>query len=310
MQTIVGAGLSGLIAAHSWRVADIFEERAHPGENHKALLRFRTNEVAVLTGIPFRAVTVRKGIWDHELRTFVKPSIQLANAYSKKVIGRVVNDRSIWNLEPVERFIAPEDFYDQLLSHVGNRVAWGQSFNLRGTSPDNPAVVTAPLPSILNALDITLDIGFRCAPITVRRYRIPDCDVYQTVYVPDERLNLYRMSITGSMLIMESIQREVQHHTDPAVELQQAVHAFGLGDNKLRIVTLDEHTQRFGKIAPIDNALRRGMLARLSQEHGIFTLGRFATWRNSLLDDLPKDIGVIRDLIANDTYATRLMAAR
>jgi hypothetical protein len=35
----------------------------------------------------------------------------------------------------------------------------------------------------------------------------------------------------------------------------------------------------------------------LTEEHNIYSLGRFATWRQLLLDDLVKDIGVIEKLI-------------
>lgn len=52
---IVGAGLSGLIAACKFPQASVFE--ASPSEKpagHQALLRFRNESVSRITGIPFK----------------------------------------------------------------------------------------------------------------------------------------------------------------------------------------------------------------------------------------------------------------
>ena len=58
---IVGTGLSGLIAAHIWPNANVFELSPSPIEQHKALLRFRSDVVSQVTGIEFKRVKVRKG---------------------------------------------------------------------------------------------------------------------------------------------------------------------------------------------------------------------------------------------------------
>ena len=57
---IVGAGLTGLIAAHAWPQALVVEAVSGPTGSHHALLRFRSDAVARLTGVEFRRVTVRK----------------------------------------------------------------------------------------------------------------------------------------------------------------------------------------------------------------------------------------------------------
>lgn len=287
---IIGAGLSGLIAAHAWPRAQVFESSPAPEQGHKALLRFRTDKVSALTGIPFRRVQVRKGVWSQG--AFVQPNIALANAYSIKCLGRLSGERSVWNVDPVERFIVPDNFYAQLIEHVGARITWNSPVelaSLRG-NPENPIVSTVPLDAMCAALGVAAPEMHRAA-ITVSRFRIKDCDVHQTVYFPDATTDVYRASITGDVLIVESM------HPVWSAELADVSEAFGLRSDKL--VVLGEHRQNFGKIAPIDARLRKELLFQLTSEHGIFSLGRFAQHRNILLDDVVHDIEVIKGLIFN-----------
>lgn len=302
---IAGAGLAGLLAAHAWPQAAVFEASSEPRAHHKALLRFRSDAVARLIGIDFKAVTVRKGIWIDG--GFVPPSIRVANMYSKKVLGSLEADRSIWNIDPVERFIAPENLYEQMIEAVGPRIRWGTPFDFADQSqcPGAPLINTAPLPIVLNALAEHLKvtdpapIDFRRAPIKVQRFRVPKAAVYQTIYFPQPGMPIYRASITGDLLIVESMadaQINEWHLQDNVVP------AFSL-DHLERLETVE---QKYGKIAPLDPSVRKALLHRLTVKHGIFSLGRFATWRNVLLDDVVDDITVIRKLLRSSEYEHRL----
>lgn len=297
---IVGAGLAGLIAGHAWPQARIFESSAEPKVEHKALLRFRSDAVARLTGIEFRQVTVRKGIWFQG--KFVGPSIGVANLYARKVTGALTGDRSIWNLEPVQRWIAPETLYEELIANVGNRITWDCPFDFVGE--ERPIVSTAPLPTVLNAFNPGLarcPFKFERAAIKVERFRVPQADVFQTVYFPSDQMSAYRASITGSMLIVESMP-EINRNSLERVEI---LRAFGLYDAE----PIDNTIQKYGKIVPLDDAMRRAMLHGLTKDHGIFSLGRFATWRNVLLDDVVQDIAVIRRLLKASPYERALHAS-
>jgi len=295
---IIGAGLSGLIAAHAFPNVPIIEASERP-EPHRALLRFRTENVSHLTGIAFRKVLVRKGIWSRG--AFVAPTIARANNYSAKVIGRVVGDRSIWNLDAVERYVAPEDFQERLLDHVGLRVTFRAEDDLRG---DKPFISTAPMPAVLNALDIQHGLEFVRSPIDVRRYRVPNCDAHQTVYFPDADTSLYRASITGDVLIVESI---ASSSFDPVEAAALVGGAFGIftGDCE----PLGRVSQEYGKIVSLPDAQRRALMFDLTSKHGLYSLGRFAQWRNILLDDVVNDIRVIKKLLASDNYELRKAAS-
>lgn len=290
--TIVGAGLAGLLAAHAWPGAAVLELAAAPAMLHKAVLRFRTENVARLTGIDFRRVRVHKGIW-HE-GAFHAPNVMLANLYAEKVIGRLAGDRSIWNIEPVDRFIAPDTFYEQMIDAVGHRITWNCVVDFSG---NEQYISTAPLNSTLDALGTTPNVKFERAPITVVRGKIPGADVFQTVYFPGGLSPMYRASITGDNLIIEAKFTEGFDGWLPRA-LNEVQKAFGIRG----IVVADKVTQKYGKIAPADDAVRKQILFELTQKRNIFSLGRFATWRNILLDDVVDDIQVLKRLMRADSY--------
>ena len=298
---IIGAGLAGLLAAHAWPGAEVLEADTEPRAAHRALLRFRSTAVAELVGIEFRGVTVRKGIWME--KQFAAPNIQLANYYAQKVTGSFSGDRSIWDLEPVQRFIAPEDLYEQLIQTVNSRIHWATRADFSNRSRlSDPIVNTSPLPLVLKSSGVEADgLNFQRASIRVKRFRLKNADVFQTVYFPDPELALYRASVSGSLLICES----TAANTDLSDSLSDAFDAFGIQSCPKLIDSTD---QRFGKIVPIPTPQRQALLHRLTAEHAIFSLGRFATWRNILLDDVVQDIGVIRRLIKASGYERALFA--
>lgn len=288
---IIGAGLAGLIAAQIFPNHTILEARSEPSPQHRALLRFRSDIISKLTGIPFRRVMVRKGIWFHGWH---EPTITLANAYSRKVLGRLV-DRSVWDVEPVTRWIAPETFYEQLIDSLDNRIHWNTKYEY--DADEHTAISTAPLPTVLSTLNISAKVKFNRAQITVERFRVPRCNVYQTIYFPDPEYSMYRASITGDLLIVE-------HVDEPDGNWSALNLAFGIDGAE----PLDTVQQPFGKIAPIDETARHSLISKLTTDHNIYSLGRFATWRNILLDDVVEDVRVIRRLINATDYERRLYA--
>lgn len=294
---IIGAGLAGLLAGNLFPLAEIIEAGPASQMSHKAVLRFRSKAVGDAVGIDFREVTVHKGLWmDGQ---FVQPSILLANRYSRKVIGKLA-DRSVWNLEPSKRFIAPEDFVHQLGQRCHTRVRWDTPIS--SFPPDEPCISTIPMSLTTKMVNAPTAPDFKFAQIVVMRWKVKNSDVFQTVYFPDPDLNLYRASITGDLLIAEFM-----YAPDTNEQINENVmSAFGLTMDDVE--PIDSTKQRFGKISPIDDAWRRGFIFRLTRDHDIYSLGRFATWRNILLDDVLKDIYVIKKLLNTDPYAARIIA--
>lgn len=307
---IIGAGLAGLIAGYSFPGVPIFEAAPRGAAPHRALLRFRSDAVSRLTGIPFRKVRVRKGIWSDG--AFRAPDVRLANLYARKCLDRVVGERSIWSMEPVDRWVAPESLIEQMTEASISRIAFGLPYDFTDSRAAQPVISTAPLALALDALALapTEKPTLARAPIWTRRYRVPLADAHQTVYFPDHSMSTYRASITGDLLILEL--RNDLEADDVMTELAQVCNAMGLDDEE--IDPIDASEQRYGKIIPLGDDERRGWLAQLTIRAGIYSLGRFATWRNVLLDDVVMDAEVIRRMLrssgATNFHALRASAGR
>lgn len=303
---IVGAGLAGLLAAHAWPHSPVFEARG-PSEQagHRAVLRFRTDAASHLTGIPFKRVKVRKSIWFDGRE--VAPSVRMGNLYSLKVLGRVAPDRSIWNVDQEIRFIAPSDFYEQLVAGVASRIQWDSPFNFKAL--DGRVINTAPLPIVLTQLGIDVPKSKLAAQkITVLRMHIEGVEAYQTIYFPEQGSSLYRASLEGDQLIVEIAGEHAPASAAIDIAQQEARAAFGLSG--MPYTFTDYAVQPLGKIEGLPDDERKALLFKLTSEHGVYSLGRFATWRNVLLDNVIDDISAIKRLLATDRYGLRQHAAR
>lgn len=288
---IFGAGLAGLLAGCHFQRATIYEAGDSDTVNHKAVLRFRTSAVGDSVGIDFRKVRVYKNLWDGKP---VAPSIQYANWYSQKVIGKLA-DRSIWNLDAVDRFIAPDDFIGQLAERCADRIVWNHKVTdediAKAKASTEHIVSTLPMSLMVRFTGKPCDQEFKSEKITVRRWRIPNADVFQTVYFPSLETSLYRASITGDLLIAEYADEADDYDFFPA---------FGISESMCE--PIEKVSQRFGKIAKIDDVWRKQFIYDLTTTYGIYSLGRFGTWRNLLLDDVLKDIYVLKKLMKGSAY--------
>lgn len=317
---ILGAGLAGCIAGHMFPGSMILERgTADQVGSHKALLRFRSGVISRITGIPFRKVQVHKNVVYGEstwgASQFVP--IDLQNMYSRKVTGGL-SSRSIWDLQPVERYVAPEDFHARMVKQLNIKFSWeAQHISRLGIyikdhsegweREENDAVIsTLPLPVMLGLTHITRQLvdekTFMRLPISVQRWKIKNCDLYQTIYFPDPNIDIYRASITGDTLIVEAMGPKFTN----LIEIGEIVlKAFDLTWDDLE-PNGEVNRQEYGKIVSLADDARHNILMELTQQYCIYSLGRFATWRNILLDDLPQDADRIRSLMAMSEYRRNL----
>lgn len=301
---IIGAGLSGLLAASVFPTAHVIERQTEAEYTpHSALLRFRSPAVGEAIGIPFRQVRVYKAIWSgFGFTSTVTPSV--ANAYAQKVSGRIL-PRSIWDLSPVDRFLAPPDMIPRLLEACRPRISWGcpVTADTFARFDGLPVISTIPMPVLAKMLlpsgfiePVDWEAKFSFKAITALQLRIPDCEAYQTIYYPDSATNVYRASLTGDILIVEAIGDVLL--TDD--ELNEVFVSFNIPINAPEMLT--STSRKFGKIAPCDEGLRRQLIVHFTQQFGIYSAGRYAIWRNILMDDLLHDLHVIRRLLVSGEY--------
>ena len=122
-----------------------------------------------------------------------------------------------------------------------------------------------------------------------------DISVNQTIYYPDLKDPYYRASLLGNKLILEYNQEPWQAPEDV---LSVLMNDFGINS---KIKNLNVKKQKFGKISAIDDNLRKEFLYYLTREFNVYSLGRFATWKQIILDDVVDDAGKIMKLINVET---------
>jgi NAD(P)-binding Rossmann-like domain len=281
---ILGAGMSGLLAANILRRHDItiIEKQSELPNNHHAVLRFRTPEVGNILGIPFKKVNM--------IKTHVPYVNVVADSlsYSRKTTGQYLSNRSIIEGTVIaERYIAPPDLIAQMAQNVNINY---DSFEYTDKLPH---ISTIPMPMLMNILDYPHVINFKSMPGIVFTGRILDCDAYVSVLFPGPDVPYSRATITGDNLIVEFPNlRELPDTPD----LAHVYYSLGLHD----CVILDgafKH-QDFFKIIEIDDSERKKFMRWATVNFNIYSLGRYSTWRPKLLlDDLIQDVRKIESWI-------------
>lgn len=294
--------MAGLLAGYMMRdeLESVYESQAEIPNNHSAVLRFKRSVVGDTLNIPFRKVSVLKAVQHH-----ANP-VADAMTYSKKVAGKF-NMRSIIDAHSqsgiVERYIAPDDLIPQMVERVGaENIMTGYSVtkdDLEHWRKRGDVIIsTMPMKSLIELLGLEVDTSvFNHRMIYTINVRLKNCDAYFTLYCPDPQVPFYRISMTGDNLIAESASGIMKTIESYAPFIYQAT---GIDlRNEIIIDDADINRQPFAKISHIPERLRCDTIMRLTDEFGIYSLGRYATWRPGLLlDDIVNDIYVIRKMIA------------
>ena len=312
---IIGAGMAGLVAAHvlrRWEPA-VWEAQPALPDNHGALLRFRTDAVAHATGIPFKKVNVQKAVmWGGRLWQDFCP-LPAQNAYAVKVSGKATG-RSIRDLSAGDRYIAPPDFLAQLAR--GANITFGQRVTAEHIYPNAPIplISTIPMPLLMGMVSWPDKPEFPHRPIWSFSADLPSwVDLYQTLYYPSPDTPYYRASITGRRLILEYSESEAPDARDCLEDLKAVVVHFGLGgyDAADELTDVRLTRQEYGKLLATDDAARRNFIVQMTDRFNVYSVGRFATWRQILLDDVVNDCAVVNRFITErSAYGRRLATVR
>lgn len=302
MTIVVGAGMAGLLAAAMLRsdCHGVIEAQPETPNNHSAVLRFRSDVVGNVLNIPFKKVQVLRAVvgWRNPVAD--------ALAYSHKATGSYTL-RSITSTSPapVDRYIAPPDLISEMLKRVSSSVSFGVSLTnhlLAGDLRGCPIISTIPMAVLMEILGWTKvrNFDFR-AGINVR-FNVPGLDAYCSLYVPNPAERISRVSVTGDEVVAECYGGEHPKLSDTIITCFTLL---GLPGNLLApahySATMRE--QPYGKILPYDEDDRKKFIMWASEKFGIYSLGRYATWRPGLLlDDVVNDVRVISKMIRSGRY--------
>ena len=309
--TIVGAGLSGLIAGAMLRdrLDCIIETRKAVPNRTDTLLRFRNLNVAEALNVEFQEVEVVRDVQPTFTVSTYANAVSNAIAYSKKTLGEYHVNRSIVNIDPrpVKRYIAPPDLVDRLVKMIGeDRIVLSETFNPQTSRQKGPIISTIPMDETLGLFGIAYEPGtFRRKPMTYISGRVPNCNAYATVYLPDPFEYASRVSVTGDQYQIEIPGYWGEGKDKSGLTTKQFVSA-NLRKIGINIELPDVSAMRmspYGKIANIPNSTRLQAITALTDKFGVYVLGRYATWRPGLLlDDIPQDVRLIGRMIENDPY--------
>lgn len=289
-------------------------------QTHFALLRFKTKAIEQETGIKLEEVEIKKGIYA-DGKIFNESNIKFDNFYSKKVTGKI-QKRSIGNLSTGKRYTPPVDFFDQLIKKCKKldiKITNDADIDLKLTTreiinkPSTHFISTLPMPKLYKMVH-NEDVEFEFDKVFVVEFIIDECDVHQTIYYPlNEPSNpAYRISIVGNIMKCEISENSMKYYKEIYLYKfqnllynlkQQIERSFGISitnhiENYLSAgVENVVKEQKFGKISPIDEDLRQKIIYNLTKKFQIYSLGRFACWRQIMLDDVVKDVKRIENLL-------------
>lgn len=301
--TIFGAGMAGLIAARmlSDRLPVVVERQPSLPNNHHAVLRFRSSIVGDAVNIPFKKVNVIK----HVISEPGSNPIRDAALYSRKVTG-LLHARSILDVKPVERYIAPPDFISRLSKTA--EIYFGvdfQEWSHNLVRPHGPVISTIPVPVMMDLFKWKDKPEFRTQSGWVIKAAVKpelDCQIYATIYCAIRDWSWYRASLTGSELMIEGTGDDLKDQPSYTI-LRGVLDRLGMSMNDVSDWEVKE--AKYQKIADLSTPERESVkrfVMYLSNEHRIYSLGRFATWRPKLLlDDIVNDVRVIARLIDGES---------
>lgn len=297
---IIGAGISGVLASKIFNTKYIFDSANTPEIYHKAIMRIRDQRIGMLLGCGLKPITVRKGIF-YKGDILTKTNIKLNNLYSLKVSGEL-SDKSVLNLDDSERFLLEGNWsnsdakYNYRLIKINNNEATFIHNNEEVKESYDVCISTIPIFNIMESSDLKVlpKESFRYNPIYVSLFKINiPSKIYQTIYLPEPGPFSYRASIEGNKLTIESVNGFPSEE-----EVNLIADIFGI-DNSV-LIDREDHIQKIGKIISIDENIRKFILYELTNKFNIFSLGRFAIWKQIRADEVLSDLEKIERMIRID----------
>lgn len=315
---IIGLGMASLLAKCYFKDAELIVRESElesfkPNEYHTAVLRFKSNLISKISGIEMPHVIVRKEIVNAHNN---KMSLDIAaiNAYSLKVNGCLI-ERSITDADKiVSRYVPRDDFISRLWDNIDKEdiVTVNDDYDLNNFCEKDEAIIsTIPLWKWYKELRND-GIDYNIKPIRVVVYKIPNCNLHQTIYFPFHN-GVYRTTIEYNKMIIEVVNdfndniNCISFIDEPDRLLFEVCKAFGIFDwSNFKLIS--DKVYHLGKMNTfnIDDNRRKALILDLTLKKNVYSLGRYATMRNIGMDDIAEDILKIDKLIKIDNYSSRM----
>lgn len=293
---VIGAGLAGLLAGAMLRTECKAVVEASPAlpNNHSAVLRFRSSIVSDVLNIPFRKVNVLRAsaVWSNPVADALNYGRKTTGKYCLRSSAKVIGSMA-------QRWIAPPDLIARMQAMNTNIIySWMISQkDLQDLTSQGPVISTIPMPHLAQMLGYHMPVSFESVTGTNVIIELRDVDAYASLYVPDPDFPGARISLTGSQAIVECY--NLKHDDDTAIRRIAHLALQQLEISESCLLSYRKATQSYGKILPINDYERKKFIMWASENWGIYSLGRYATWRPGLLlDDVVNDVRVIYRLMS------------
>ena len=312
---IIGAGLSGLMMGallkRNFKIID-----GAPGPRLDVHAPFYLHAPLEWLPTTWKQVDVHHNVWDGN-GFHRAPTIRMMNDYSRKITGKII-DTSLKFMDGSVKsgYIPSNNLPGQVLNDLYDEVKANSSWGVKviGIDPKRREVTaevmghavgevhqyryknlisTIPLPLLLSLTSRAFDCNFRSDPIFTSVWSIPETeatDAFQIIYITDPAEPIYRASLMGRSIILESMR-----------DLSGTVNHQGIIINKLWGIKDGNFKAqgeiRPGKFHPIEKTFRKVMIGKLTSETGIFCLGRYAVWDYKRIDHVSEDAHTILKII-------------
>ncbi len=311
---IIGAGLAGTAAKNffSNKSVEVFDSRnKDEGWSHKALMRIRDPALGNYLGCKLKKIQAYKCIY-YDGKIYDTYQHNLSNMYSMKVSGSIIN-RSIDKLGWEERYLVEGEidtegvnFNKKVISIKDNII----TFDDGSSNNYDEMINTMPLPDIAKVCGIETEETFTKKSRTIIVKIIPlliESNVNQTVYFPSLSYGLYRATLQENKIIAEILFDEsILLGYEWSLFSKDLFKVFGLCDEKFYDLNkISTYYQSNGKLIPINNEYRKYLILELTERFGIYSLGRYATWRNITSEDIIPDIEKISHLMEMGKYGRK-----
>lgn len=315
---IIGGGVSGQLAKRFFGSKYKTAIVGKGNRSNTALFRSKSADIPLMLGANAKEIFVSKFI---SSGGFVRQNItpRDMNRYSLKVCGKICR-RSICEVDAAQhkRFVFDVPHGVDFESAVSDIKTEGRKTHLLcddGTTLIASKVIsTIPMPDILEIVDVEcVEPEFEFSEITVAKFSL-GCQVsgdwQQTVYFPDDDCHVYRATLNNDGIIAEF----VDGTSDDIVKQEIMIVAAPFGIKQNNIVGRKIHFMKHGKIINGKaNKDRMVVISHLTEKFNTYSLGRYATWNESVkTEDLLHDLKKI-DLMMSMTddekkYNLRMVA--